>query len=137
MSPVAPNLTVLPKAQRVLWPRPDPEGIVVASLRDLAGTKAKVIKERVELKDYPDIAALLDAELTMPDIVAVAVAIFPGEVDYISTMSAITYFEDGEAKSFPEPLKEKLRAAARGASPTHVPRPTFASIEASAAALGR
>jgi hypothetical protein len=117
--------------------RPDPEGIVIASLRDLAGTKAKVINERVELKDYLDIATLLDAGLTLPEIVAAAVAIFPGEVDYISTMSAITYFEDGEATSFPEPLKKKLRAAARGASPAPAPRPTFTSIEASAAAVGR
>ena len=73
----------------------------------------------------------------MPEIVAAAVAIFPGEVDDISTMSAITYFEDGEATSFPEPLKKKLRAAARGASPAPVPRPLFASIEESAAAVGR
>ena len=101
------------------------------------GTKAKVINERVELKDYLGIATLLDAGLTLPDIVAAVVAIFPGEVDYISTMSAITYFEDGEATSFPEPLKKKLRAAARGASPALAPRPTFTSIEASAAALGR
>jgi len=117
--------------------RPDPRGVVIASLRDLAGTKAKVINERVELKDYLDIATLLDAGLTLPEIVAAAVAIFPGEVDYISTMSAITYFEEGEARSFPELLKKKLRAAARGASSAPVPQPMFASIEASAAALGR
>lgn len=117
--------------------RPDPGGIVIASLRDLAGTKAKVINERVELKDYLDIATLLDAGLTLPDIVAAAVAIFPGEVDEISTMSAITYFDEGDAASFPEPLKKKLRAAARGARPARAPKPAFTSIEASAAAVGR
>ena len=117
--------------------RLDPDGIVVASLRDLAGTKAKVINERAELKDYLDIATLLDAGLALPDIVAAAVAIFPGQVDEISTMSAITYFEDGEAAWFPEALKKKLRAAARGARPARVPRPEFTSIEASAEAVGR
>jgi hypothetical protein len=117
--------------------RPDPNGIVIASLRDLAGAKAKVINQRVELKDYLDIAALLDAGMTLPQIVAAAVAIFPGQVDYLATVSAITYFEDGEAKSFPEPLKKRLRAAARSASPVPAPNPSFASIEASAAALGR
>ncbi len=91
----------------------------------------------MEQKDYLDIAALLDAGMTLPQIVAAAVAIFPGEVDYISTMSAITFFEDGEAKSFPEPLRKKLRAAARSASPVHAPGPMFASIEAFAAAVGR
>jgi hypothetical protein len=117
--------------------RPDPEGIAIASLRDLAGTKAKVINERVELKDYLDIAALLDAGMTLPQIVAAAVAIFPGQVDYISTMSAITYFEDGDAKSFPEPLKKKLRAAARNASPVPAPATSHASIMDSAAEVGR
>lgn len=117
--------------------RPDPTGIVIASLRDLAGAKAKVINQRVELKDYLDIAALLDAGMTLPQIVAAAVAIFPGQVDYVSTVSAITYFEDGEATSFPEPLKKRLREAARNASPAPAPTPSFASIEASAAALGR
>lgn len=102
-----------------------------------AGTKAKTINQRVEVKDYLDIAALLDAGMTLPQIVAAAVAIFPGQVDYISTMSAITYFEDGEAKVFPEPLKKKLRAAARNASPVRVPEISYASIVASAAAVGR
>ena len=109
----------------------------VASLTDLAGTKAKVINQRVELKDYLDIAALLDAGMTLPEIVAAAVAVFPDQVDYISTMSAITYFEDGDAKVFPGPLKVRLRAAARNASPVPAPRTSFASIVASAAAVGR
>jgi hypothetical protein len=117
--------------------RPDPRGIVIASLRDLAGTKAKVINQRVELRDYLDIAALLGAGMNLPQIVAASVAIFPGQVDYLSTMSAISYFEDGESKSFPEPLKKKLRAAARNASPGPVPEISYASIVASAAAVGR
>lgn len=120
--------------------RPDRQGsngIVVASLRDLAGTKAKVINQRVELKDYEDIAALLDARMSLPEIVAAALAIFPGQVDYATTVSAITYFEDGEAKLFPESLKKKLRSAAMGASPVRAPKPSYLSIEASAAAVGR
>jgi hypothetical protein len=117
--------------------RPDSNGIVVASLRDLAGTKAKVINQRVELKDYEDIAALLDAGMTLSEIVASAIAIFPGQVDYATTVSAITYFEDGEAKLFPGSLKKKLRSAAMGASPVRAPQPLYRSIEASAAAVGR
>ena len=117
--------------------RPDSNGIVIASLRDLAGTKAKVINQRVELKDYEDIAALLDAGMTLPEIVASAIAIFPGLVDYATTVSAITYFQDGEAKLFPESLKKKLRSAAMGASPIRAPKPSYLSIEASAAAVGR
>ena len=126
------NLPVIERPERAVT-----NGILIASLRDLAGTKAKVINERVELKDYLDIAALLDAGLTLPDIVAAAVALFPGQVDDIATVSAITFFEEGEAAAFPEPLKRKLRAAARGASRIPPPAPAFASIEAAAAAVGR
>jgi len=120
--------------------RPDRQGsngIVVASLRDLAGTKAKVINQRVELKDYEDIAALLDARMSLPEIVAAALAIFPAQVDYATTVSAITYFEDGAAKLFPTSLKKKLRSAAMGASPVRAPKPSYLSIEASAASVGR
>lgn len=117
--------------------RPDLNGIVIASLRDLAGTKAKVINQRVEQKDYEDIGALLTAGMTLPEIVSAAVAIFPGQVDYAATVSAITYFEDAEARQFPEPLKKKLRAAAMGAAPVRAPAPQYPSIEASAAAVGR
>ena len=106
-------------------------GVVVASLLDLAGTKAKVINQRIELKDYRDISALLDAGLTLPQIVAAAVAIFDGQVDYDHTLSAITYFEDETARTFPEPLKKKLRDAARGARRAPVPMPAYASIAAS------
>jgi len=126
------GLTVLERPDR-----PDPDGIVVASLRDLAGAKAKVINQRVELKDYEDIAALLDAGMTLPEIVAAAVAIFPGQVDYATTVSAITYFEDSEAGQFPGLLKKKLRSAAMGMSPVRGPKPSYLSIEASAAAVGR
>jgi len=119
--------------------RPDPEGIVSASLRDLAGPKAKVINQRVELKDYLDVAALLDAGMTLPQIVAAAVAIFPGQVDSISTMSAITHFGGvkrscsrsrsrrscerlrGVPRPFPRPRRHSLRSRP-------LPRPSTGSL---------
>lgn len=120
------SFPVLAKPDRVA-----DNGVVVASLLDLAGTKAKVVNERIELKDYSDIGALLDAGLTLPQIVAAAVAIFPGQVDYDRTLSAITFFEDRVARTFPEPLKKKLRDAARGAPRAPIPTSAFATIAAS------
>lgn len=120
--------------------RPDMTGtnrIVIASLRDLAGTKAKAIHERIDIKDYQDIDALLAAGMSLSEIAAAAVAIFPGHVDYNATISAITYFEDGVAKSFPEALKKRLRAAVKGAALIRAPKPSYPSIEASASAVGR
>jgi hypothetical protein len=42
--------------------------LYVASLLDLAGTKAAVIQKRVEVKDYLDIAALLEHGVDLPTI---------------------------------------------------------------------
>lgn len=58
---LTPRLDVLPPAQRALWP----ELLAVprryaASLLHLGGTKMKTLLQRVEAKDYRDIAALLD-----------------------------------------------------------------------------
>jgi hypothetical protein len=74
--------------------------VVLASILDLAGTKAKVINQRVELKDYLDIAAFLDYGMTLPKIVAAAVALYPGMVTDGDTTSAITYFEEERQNRF-------------------------------------
>jgi hypothetical protein len=42
-----------------------------------------------------------------------------------------------KAQLFPVSLKKKLRSAAMGASPVRAPRPSYLSIEASAASVGR
>ena len=115
----------------------DPPGVVVASLIDLAGTKVKVIHQRIELKDYRDIVSLLDGGLTLGEIVAAAQAIFPKAITFVDAVSSITFFEEGESVSFPEPLKKRLRSAARGISPAQRPKPQYPSIEAAAAAVGR
>lgn len=45
---------------RVMPPAGNPDnGLRVASLLDLAGTKVKAVQDRAELKDYLDLAALL------------------------------------------------------------------------------
>jgi hypothetical protein len=75
--------------------------------------------------------------MTLPEIVAAAVAIFPNQVYYAETVMAITYFKGEGTKSFPEPLKQKLRDAARGATPIQPPKQSYRSIAASAAAVGR
>ena len=51
-------------------------GIVVASIHDLAGTKAKALCDRSEWKDYMDIAALLHAGHRLVDIIGYATTIF-------------------------------------------------------------
>ena len=48
----------------------------VASLLDLAGTKVKALLQRVEAKDYLDVAALLGAGLPVEQILGAARALF-------------------------------------------------------------
>lgn len=47
-----------------------------ASLLDLAGTKLKALLQRVEAKDYRDIAALLEHGIKLEDILGSARALF-------------------------------------------------------------
>ena len=112
-------------------------GILIASLPDLAGTKAKALHDRIELKDYRDIAALLKAGMTLPEIAACAVTVFAGRVDWAATMSAMTYFGEPAMRAFPESLKQTLRRAGLGATPVRQPAARYRSIAASATAGGR
>ena len=53
------------------------DGILrVASLLDLAGTKIKALLQRVEAKDYLDVAALLDAGVSLEQVLGAARALF-------------------------------------------------------------
>jgi hypothetical protein len=102
--------------------------LVVASILDLAGTKAKAINDRIELKDYLDIAELLDHGLSMSTIVSAAVAIFGDAIDFVDTASAITYFDSSDFSGFPESLKSKLRKAAIGVKRIDLGPPAYGGI---------
>jgi hypothetical protein len=55
--------------------RVEGNGLVVASVFDLAGTKAKAILDRSEWKDYVDLSALVRAGHALPDIIGYATTI--------------------------------------------------------------
>ena len=65
---------------------------------------------RIEARDYEDVGALLDAGVSMPEIVAAAQAL-NGAAPQTALMT-LTYFEEGAARTLSEPLKNKLRQAA-------------------------
>jgi len=68
----------LPDLPRLSPPLIAPDiGLRVASLVDLAGTKASVVQVRAEAKDYIDIDALLrDGRIDLPTALAAAQAIY-------------------------------------------------------------
>jgi hypothetical protein len=97
-------------------------GLQVASLLDLAGTKASVVQMRAEAKDYIDIDALLtDGRIDLPTALAAARAIYGTQFNPQSTLKALSYFDDGNLRRLPPPVKDRLAKAAREVDLDHLP----------------
>lgn len=99
-------------------------GIIVASLYDLAGTKAKAIYDRAEWRDYFDVASLLQSgRMTLMDIMGYARTIFePGfEFPVAVVLKALAWFEDGTVPDLPDEIKGYLRLAVADAYRQDVP----------------
>jgi len=113
----------LPDISRLLPPLIAPDnGLQVASLLDLAGAKASVVQQRAEAKDYIDIDAMLtDGRIDLPMMLAAARAIHGTDFNPQSTLKALTYFEDGNLRRLPQPVKDRLMKAVREADLDHLP----------------
>lgn len=85
----------------------------VASLEDLLAHKLKVLLQRVELKDYLDIDALLRHGLDLAKGCAGAHALFATFAPQ-ECLKALTYFNDPSLVGLSEPLKQRLVKAAAG-----------------------
>lgn len=70
-------------------------GIAVASLRDLFGTKCATIPQSSEAKDYLDIHALIcDSGVNLAEGIACAQAIYGRQYNPMMTLQALSYFAD-------------------------------------------
>jgi hypothetical protein len=99
------------------------EVVWVASLPDLAGTKAAVVQERAEKKDYLDLAALLRAGITLEEAVGAAAALYGEQFNPLITLKALSYFADGDLPSLPAATRALLSEnAARFTEPARLPR---------------
>jgi hypothetical protein len=82
-------------------------GIAIASLRDLFGTKCATIPQRTEVKDYLDIYALInDGNIGLAEGIACARAIYGRQYSPVLTLQALSYFDD-----LRDPLPESIKAA--------------------------
>ena len=89
-------------------------GLKVASLLDLAGTKAAVVQQRAEAKDYIDIAAIIEeGRIDLPTALASARAIYGEQFNPQITLKALSYFEDGNLSRLDKATKDYLAKAAR------------------------
>ena len=71
----------------------------VASLRDLLGTKLKVLLQRVESKDYRDIAAILRSGTSLDEGLAAAQALYAAQFPASEALKALVYFKGGDLDS--------------------------------------
>ena len=101
-------------------------GVLVASLIDLAGTKAGVVQNRASAKDYVDIDAIIHAGITLGNALAAAAAIYgQSEFNPLVTLKALTYYDEGDLRTLPSAVRERLSRAVAQVDPTDLPR--FAS----------
>jgi hypothetical protein len=89
-----------------------PDGLVeVASLLDLLATKLKVIQQRIEVKDYLDVIALLRVGVRLETGLAAAAAMYYPAFQPSEAIKALTYFEGGDLASLTKGDREFLSRA--------------------------
>jgi hypothetical protein len=90
-------------------PETTEDGVLqVASPLDLLGTKLKVLLQRVEAKDYRDIAALLRAGLTLGDGLGAAKALYTPQFPPCEALKALMYFQGGDLDTLEPDIKDFL-----------------------------
>jgi hypothetical protein len=121
--PVRVSFFGVPGIRQLAPPHIAPDtGLRVASLLDLAGTKAAVVQQRAEAKDYADIDAILrSGHVDLPTALAAARVIYGGQFNPQITLKALSYFDDGNVRDLPQATKDHLAQAAREVDLDHLP----------------
>lgn len=87
-------------------------GVRVASLLDLAGTKADIVQKRAEAKDYLDLDALVRNGIDLSTALAAARVIYGPSFNPLATLKALAYF--GDVSGIFRDVQERLgKAVAR------------------------
>ena len=85
----------------------------VASLEDLLPTKLKVLLQRVEVKDYLDVAAMLEHGGDLAAGLAAARALYGNTFPPNECLKALVYFEGGDLSSLSRAVRSTLIEAVR------------------------
>lgn len=113
---------------RVGKPEQTEDGLLqVASLDDLMATKVKVILQRIEAKDYKDIAAMIRAGVSLGKGLAAAREMYGRSFQPSESLKALVYFEGGDLYTLSSEAKETLIEAAGNIRA--LPRVVLASYE--------
>jgi hypothetical protein len=113
--PVKVTFFGVPRIRRVLPPHiAQDNGLRIASLMDLAGTKVAVVQQRAEAKDYRDIDAFLeDGRIDLPAALAAAFIIYGPDFNPQITLKALSFYGDGNLSQLPRSIQDRLAEAAR------------------------
>ena len=93
--------------------------LYVASLLDIAGTKAAVVQKRAEVKDYLDIDAMLRHGIDLPTILAAGAVVYGRQFNPLVTVKALSYFDD--LPGLPSEVRTRLAAAVAAVDVTELP----------------
>jgi nucleotidyltransferase AbiEii toxin of type IV toxin-antitoxin system len=91
----------------------------VASLLDIAGTKAAVVQQRAQSRDYLDIDALIRNGIELPYVLAAGIVVYGRSFNPLITLKALSYFDD--VRALPTAVRDRLRAAVEAVDPTNLP----------------
>jgi hypothetical protein len=97
------------KFGRVGVPERTSDGVVLtASVRDLMATKLKALFDRVEPRDYIDVAEMLRNKASLPQGLADARVLFGNVFSPAECMRILCWFDEPGLASLPEPVKKTL-----------------------------
>jgi hypothetical protein len=102
------------KFGRVGEPEISDDGVIqVASLDDLMALKLKVILDRVEAKDYRDIAAMVSAKVSLERGLSGAAALFGPLFPAAEALKALVHFKGGDLETLSSAERKILIEAVR------------------------
>src|ERR1017187_3482005 len=105
---------------QVAAPEPASDTLLrVASLLDLAATKAACPKKRAEVKDYLDVHAILRHGIDLPTILAAGGVVYGRKFNPLITLKALCYFDDVPA--LPVEVRTQLARAVESVDVTKLP----------------
>ncbi len=103
---------------RVADPELTEDGVLeVASVADLFATKLKVLLQRVEVKDYLDLVALIRSGASLEEGLAGARALYGKTFQPSEALKAMTYFEGGDLDRLVPEDRRRLENAVRRCGP--------------------
>jgi hypothetical protein len=96
----------------------------IASPLDLLGTKLATVTQRIEPRDYVDIAALLAAGLSINEGVAALLALYGNKASGLQSVKTMAWFKGGSLEQvLPPQTREILTRAAVAYDPRTQPAP--------------